>query len=232
MEPAAVAAPKAGRPRRCGTCCPQTNNAYYDPTQNQITFPAAILQPPYFDPNADPASNYGSIGATIGHEIGHGFDDQGRKFDAKGQLRDWWTPASAKLYNAKTAKLVKQYNAYEPIPGVHIKGELTLGENLGDLGGLEVAYAAYRRYVAEHGEPPVIDGLTGDQRFFIAYGYSWETKQREGALRQRLLTDEHSPVESIASTASSETSTPGTRRSTSSRATRCTCRPKQRVRIW
>jgi len=172
---------------------PQTNNAYYDPTQNQITFPAAILQPPYFDPNADPASNYGSIGATIGHEIGHGFDDQGRKFDAKGQLRDWWTPSSAKLFNAKTAKLVKQYNSYEPIPGVHIKGELTLGENLGDLGGLEIAYAAYRRYVSKHGEPPVIDGFSGDQRFLIAYGYSWESKHREGALRQRLLTDEHSP---------------------------------------
>jgi endothelin-converting enzyme/putative endopeptidase len=173
---------------------PQTNNAYYDPTQNQITFPAAILQPPYFDPNADPASNYGSIGATIGHEIGHGFDDQGRKFDAHGKLADWWTTATARLYTAKASRLVGQYNGYEPIPGVHIKGELTLGENLGDLGGLEVAYAAYRKYVAEHGEPPVIDGLTGDQRFFIAYGYSWETKQREGALRAQLLTNEHSPA--------------------------------------
>jgi endothelin-converting enzyme/putative endopeptidase len=173
---------------------PQTNNAYYDPTQNQITFPAAILQPPYFDPNADPASNYGSIGATIGHEIGHGFDDQGRKFDAHGKLADWWSPATAKLYTAKASRLVGQYDGYEPIPGVHIKGELTLGENLGDLGGLEIAYAAYRKYVAEHGEPPVIDGLTGNQRFFIAYGYSWETKQREGALRAQLLTNEHSPA--------------------------------------
>jgi endothelin-converting enzyme/putative endopeptidase len=173
---------------------PQENNAYYDPTQNQITFPAAILQPPYFDPNADPASNYGSIGATIGHEIGHGFDDQGRKFDAHGKLADWWSPATAKLYTTHADKLVAQYNGYEPIPGVHIKGQLTLGENLGDLGGLEVAYAAYRKYVAQHGEPPVIDGLTGDQRFFIAYGYSWETKQREGALRAQLLTNEHSPA--------------------------------------
>jgi putative endopeptidase len=162
---------------------PQTNNAYYDPTQNQITFPAGILQPPYFDPDADPAANYGSIGATIGHEIGHGFDDQGRKFDASG-----------KQYEARATELVKQYNAYEPLPGVRIKGELTLGENLGDLGGLEVAYAAYRRYVATHGEPPVIGGLTGDQRFFIAYGYSWQRKQREGALRAQLLTDEHSPA--------------------------------------
>jgi putative endopeptidase len=173
---------------------PQENNAYYDPTKNQITFPAAILQPPYFDPNADPASNYGSIGATIGHEIGHGFDDQGRKFDGHGQLSDWWTAASAKTYTSRTAELVKQYDGYEPIPGVHIKGQLTLGENLGDLGGLEVAYAAYRRYVAEHGEPPVINGLTGDQRFFIAYGYSWETKQREGAMREQLLADPHSPA--------------------------------------
>ena len=173
---------------------PQTNNAYYDPTQNQITFPAAILQPPYFDPKADPASNYGSIGATIGHEIGHGFDDQGRQFNAHGQLRDWWTPASAKLYTERADRLVKQYDAYEPIPGVHIKGQLTLGENLGDLGGLEVAFAAYRRFVAKHGEPPVIDGLTGDQRFFIAYGYSWQTKQREGAVRAQLLSNPHSPA--------------------------------------
>jgi putative endopeptidase len=174
---------------------PQTNNAYYDPTQNQITFPAGILQPPYFDPDADPAANYGSIGATIGHEIGHGFDDQGRKFDGSGKLRDWWSEASAKQYDARASRLVKQYDAYEPIPGVHIKGQLTLGENLGDLGGLEVAYSAYRRYVATHGEPPVINGMTGDQRFFIAYGYSWQRKNREGALRAQLLTDEHSPAE-------------------------------------
>ncbi|HEU4956424.1 MAG TPA: M13 family metallopeptidase [Sphingomicrobium sp.] len=174
---------------------PQTNNAYYDPTQNQITFPAGILQPPYFDPDADAAANYGSIGATIGHEIGHGFDDQGRKFDGSGKLRDWWTEASAKQYDARASKLVKQYDAYEPIPGVHIKGQLTLGENLGDLGGLEVAYSAYRRYVAKHGEPPVINGMTGDQRFFIAYGYSWQRKNREGALRAQLLADEHSPAE-------------------------------------
>ena len=173
---------------------PQTNNAYYDPSMNQITFPAAILQPPYFDPNADPASNYGSIGATIGHEIGHGFDDQGRQYDASGRLRDWWTPAAAKAFQARTAELVKQYDVYEPVPGVHIKGQLTLGENIGDLGGLEVAYNAYRRYVAKHGEPAPIDGLSGDQRFFIAYGYSWQTKTREGALRAQLLTDPHSPA--------------------------------------
>ena len=173
---------------------PQTNNAYYDASTNQITFPAAILQPPYFDPNADPASNYGSIGATIGHEIGHGFDDQGRQYDSTGKLRDWWTPAAARAYESRTGILVKQYNTYEPVPGTRIKGQLTLGENIGDLGGLEMAYAAYRRHVARHGEPPVIDELTGDQRFFIAYGYSWQTKTREGALRQQLLTGPHSPA--------------------------------------
>ena len=173
---------------------PQTNNAYYDPSTNQITFPAAILQPPYFDPGADPAANYGSIGATIGHEIGHGFDDQGRLYDATGKLRDWWTPASAKAYEIHTTALARQYDGYEPIPGTRIKGDLTLGENIGDLGGLEVAYAAYHRYVAKHGEPPVIGGLTGDQRFFIAYAYSWQRKQREGVTRAQLLTDPHSPA--------------------------------------
>jgi endothelin-converting enzyme/putative endopeptidase len=172
---------------------PQTNNAYYDPSTNQITFPAAILQPPYFDPNADPAANYGSIGATIGHEIGHGFDDQGRLYDASGKLRDWWTPATTESYTKRAQALVKQYDSYEPIPGTHIKGQLTLGENIGDLAGLEVAYAAYRKYVDKHGEPPVIGGLTGDQRFFIAYGYSWESKFREGAVRAQLLSDPHSP---------------------------------------
>ena len=172
---------------------PQTVNAYYDPTMNQVTFPAAILQPPFFDPAADPAVNYGETGATIGHEMGHGFDDEGRQFDAHGRLRDWWTPASAQRYTAHAQNLVRQFDAYEPIPGVHIKGQLTLGENLGDLGGLEAAYAAYRRYVARHGEPAVIDGYTGDQRFFIAYAQSWQGKQREGALRAQLLSDPHSP---------------------------------------
>jgi endothelin-converting enzyme/putative endopeptidase len=174
---------------------PQEVNAYYDPFQNQITFPAAILQPPYFDPAADPAANYGGIGAVIGHEMGHGFDDQGRQFDASGKVRDWWTSATADKFKARAAMLGKQFDAYEPVPGVHIKGELTMGENIGDLGGLEIAYAAYRRYVASHGAPPVIDGFTGDQRFFIAYAYSWQDKAREGALRQQLLTNEHSPAE-------------------------------------
>jgi endothelin-converting enzyme/putative endopeptidase len=172
---------------------PQTVNAYYDPTMNQITFPAAILQPPFFDPAADPAVNYGETGATIGHEMGHGFDDQGRQFDEKGRLRDWWTKDSAAKYTVKADRLAAQFDAYEPIPGVHIKGHLTLGENLADLGGLEAAYAAYHRYLSRHGPAPVIDGLTGDQRFFIAYAQSWQGKMREGAERQQLLSDPHSP---------------------------------------
>ena len=181
--------------------------------------PAALLRS-----QRRPGGQLRRIGATIGHEIGHGFDDQGRQYDATGKLRDWWTPAAAKAYESRTAMLVKQYDGYEPLPGTRIKGELTLGENIGDLGGLEMAYAAYRRYVAQHGEPPVIDGLTGDQRFFLAYGQSGKRKTREGALRQQLLTDPHSP-RATGSTASSATSTPGTRRSTSSPATSCICRP-------
>ncbi|MEA3002059.1 MAG: putative endopeptidase [Sphingomonadales bacterium] len=173
----------------------QEVNAYYNPLMNQVTFPAAILQPPFFDPAADPAVNYGETGATIGHEMGHGFDDEGRQFDAKGRLRDWWTKQSADRYTAHAQSLVRQFDAYEPIPGVHIKGQLTLGENLGDLGGLEAAYLAYRRYVSRHGEPPVIDGTTGDQRFFIAYAQSWQGKAREGALRAQLLSNPHSPEE-------------------------------------
>jgi endothelin-converting enzyme/putative endopeptidase len=174
---------------------PQTINAYYSPLSNQITFPAAILQPPYFDPNADPAVNYGGIGAIIGHEIGHGFDDQGRRFDAQGRFRDWWTPAAGERYTQRTQRLVEQFNQYDGIPGQKISGQLTLGENIGDLGGLEMAYAAYRRHVAQHGEPPVVDGLTGDQRFFLAFAQAWRSNVREGALRERLLTDPHSPPE-------------------------------------
>jgi endothelin-converting enzyme/putative endopeptidase len=188
---------RLGRPvdRSLWEMSPQTINAYYNPLMNQITFPAAILQPPFFDPNADPAVNYGAIGAVIGHEIGHGFDDQGRRFDATGRVRDWWTPASAAAFQEQTRRLAEQYNAYEPIPGQRINGELTMGENIGDLGGLEMAYAAYRRYVAQHGEPQVIDGLTGDQRFFLAFAQAWRSQLRENALRERLLTDPHSPAE-------------------------------------
>ena len=172
---------------------PQTINAYYDPTTNQITFPAAILQPPFFDPAADPAVNYGAIGAVIGHEMGHGFDDQGRKFDGQGRLHDWWTPAAVTAYSKHTAALVEQYNGFSPYPGVNVNGQLTLGENLGDLGGIEAAYGAYRQYVAQHGEPPVLGGMTGDQRFFIGWAQAWQGKDREDAERQQILTDPHSP---------------------------------------
>jgi len=173
---------------------PQTINAYYSPLTNQITFPAAILQPPFFDPNADPAVNYGAIGAVIGHEIGHGFDDQGSRFDATGRLREWWTPQVRERFTALTTRLGAQYNAFEAA-GEHVNGSLTMGENIGDLGGLEMAYGAYQRYVAQYGEPPVIDGLTGDQRFFMAFAQAWRSNIRPDALRQQVLTNPHSPPE-------------------------------------
>jgi endothelin-converting enzyme/putative endopeptidase len=174
---------------------PQTINAYYSPLTNQITFPAAILQPPFFNPSADPAVNYGAIGAVIGHEIGHGFDDNGRRFDPTGHLRDWWTAQSAERFTAATRRLGEQYNSYEPIPGQHVNGQLTMGENIGDLGGLEMAYAAYHRYLAQHGPAPVIDGLTGDQRFFLAFAQAWRNNVRDDAVRQQVLTDPHSPAQ-------------------------------------
>ena len=172
---------------------PQTVNANYNPNSNQVTFPAAELLPPFFDPNADPAVNYGAAGATIGHEMGHGFDDEGRQFDGQGRLKNWWTRISAEKFKVHADALVKQYDAYEPVPGLHIKGALTLGENLADLGGLEAAYAAYHRYLKRHGEAETIDGMTGDQRFFLSYAQSWQSKVREEALRQQLLGDPHSP---------------------------------------
>lgn len=172
---------------------PQTVNAYYNPLANQITFPAAILQPPYFDPNADPAVNYGAIGAIIGHEMGHGFDDQGSQFGPTGKFENWWTPEAKKAFAERTAVLAAQYDAYEGLPGTKVNGKLTLGENIGDLGGVEAAYGAYQRYQAKNGKAPVIDGLTGDQRFFLAYAQAWQSKLREGAARARLLTDPHSP---------------------------------------
>jgi len=173
---------------------PQTVNASYNPLLNQITFPAGILQPPFFDPYADPAVNYGAIGGVIGHEIGHGFDDQGRRFDETGLIRDWWTAASDEAFKGRSGKLIEQYNGFSPIEGMNIDGQLTLGENIGDLGGLEMAYSAYQRYKAEHGEPPVIDGYTADQRFFMSWAQVWRAKAREDALRQQLLTDPHSPA--------------------------------------
>ncbi|MDQ0838820.1 putative metalloendopeptidase [Sphingomonas faeni] len=162
---------------------PQTVNAYYNPPNNQITFPAAILQPPYFDPKADAPVNYGAIEAIIGREVGHGFDDQGSQFSASGKFEHWWTPESRTTFTQRAVALSKRYDAYEPIPGVHVKGALTLGENIGDFGGVETAYSAYRKYQAEHGKGQAIGGLTGDQRFFLAYAQAWQAKLREGAAR-------------------------------------------------
>ncbi|RYE03591.1 MAG: M13 family peptidase [Sphingomonadales bacterium] len=173
---------------------PQTVNAYYSGLTNQITFPAAILQAPYFDPNADPAVNYGAIGAIIGHEMGHGFDDQGSQFGPTGKFENWWTDAAKKAFAERTGALAAQFDGYEPIPGTKINGKLTLGENIGDLGGVEAAYGAYQMYQAKHGKAPVIGGLTGDQRFFLAYAQAWQAKVRENAERQQLLTDPHSPA--------------------------------------
>ncbi len=171
---------------------PQTVNAYYNATNNEIVFPAAILQPPFFNVDADDAVNYGAIGAVIGHEIGHGFDDQGRKSDGMGNLRDWWTADDAKAFDARTAKLGAQYDAIVPVDSIHINATMTMGENIGDLSGLAQAYRAYR--ISLHGkEAPVIGGFTGDQRFFLGFAQIWRTKYRDAALRQQLLTDPHSP---------------------------------------
>jgi putative endopeptidase len=173
---------------------PQTVNAYYTPVKNEIVFPAAILQPPFFDPNADPAVNYGAIGGVIGHEITHGFDDQGRKSDGDGMLRDWWTPEDAAKFEAQATKLGAQYEAYDfpKLPGLHITGRLTMGENIGDLGGILLGLDAYRRSL--NGRPaPVIDGFTGEQRVFLGWGQVWRTLIRDDALRQLLATNPHSP---------------------------------------
>jgi len=173
---------------------PQTVNAYYNPPRNEIVFPAAILQPPFFDPQADPAVNYGGIGAVIGHEIIHGFDDQGRKSDGRGVLRDWWTAADAEKFEVQAARLGGQYEAVEfpQLPGARINGRVAMGENIADLGGLTIAYEAYRNSL-DGKEAPVIDGFTGDQRFFLAWAQVWRTQFRDDALRQQLATGPHSP---------------------------------------
>jgi putative endopeptidase len=172
---------------------PMEINAYANFGMTEIVFPAAILQPPFFDPHADPAVNYGGIGAVIGHEISHHFDDQGAKYDETGRLAQWWTEQDIKNFNAMTDQLVKQYDAYEPLPGEHVKGALTLGENIADLAGLTVAYDAYRASLGGR-EAPVIDGTTGDQRFYLGWAQIWRRNYREANLRQRLLTDAHSPT--------------------------------------
>jgi putative endopeptidase len=171
---------------------PQTVNATYNSTRNEITFPAAILQPPFFDAGADDAVNYGGIGAVIGHEISHGFDDSGSQFDADGNLHDWFTKADHDKFTEKTKALIAQYNAYEPVPDYHVNGALTLGENIGDNSGLAIAYKAYRISLAG-GEAPIIDGFTGDQRLFLGWVQVWRGKVREAEAIQRVKTDPHSP---------------------------------------
>ncbi|HYE28820.1 MAG TPA: M13 family metallopeptidase [Allosphingosinicella sp.] len=187
---------KLGRPvdRTEWGMTPMEVNAYANPVWNEIVFPAAILQPPFFDPNADPAINYGGIAAVIGHEISHHFDDQGSRYDQTGALREWWTPQDRERFNALTAQLVAQYDLYEPLPGHRVQGQLTLGENIADLAGLTVAYDAYRMALGGE-EAPVIGGLTGDQRFYLGWAQVWRRKYREANLLQRLLTDPHSPSE-------------------------------------
>jgi putative endopeptidase len=175
---------------------PQRVNAYYNAGMNEIVFPAAILQDPFFDPGRDDAANYGAIGAVIGHEIGHGFDDQGSKFDGDGRLTDWWTAEDRQAFEARTRSLIEQYNALAPrqTPDQHVNGALTIGENIGDLGGLGIAWQAY--VVALHGEEaPVIDGLTGAQRFFLSWARTWQDKIRDEEAIRRLATDPHSPSE-------------------------------------
>ena len=171
---------------------PQTVNAYYNATSNEITFPAAILQPPFFDAAADDAANYGGIGAVIGHEMSHGFDDRGSQFDADGNLHDWFTKADHDKFAEKTKALIAQYNAYEPVPDYHVNGALTLGENIGDNSGLAIAYKAYRISLAGH-EAPVIDGFSGDQRLYLGWVQVWRGKVREAETIQRIKTDPHSP---------------------------------------
>lgn len=208
---------------------PQTVNAVNLPLQNALNFPAAILEAPFFDPNADDAANYGSIGAVIGHEISHSFDNTGAEFDADGRLANWWTPEDQAHFKAAGQKLVEQYNAYEPLPGLHINGQQTLGENIADVSGLAIAHAAYVKSLV--GKPaPTIDGLSGDQRFFLAFGQSWRTKTRDAALRAQVIGDGHSPGQFRAQTVRNLDAwydafkvTPGEK---------LYLDPKQRVKIW
>jgi putative endopeptidase len=171
---------------------PQTVNAYYNPPMNEIVFPAAILQPPFFNMEAEDAVNYGGIGAVIGHEIGHGFDDAGSTFDGDGVLRDWWTEVDKAEFKARTAKLIAQYDSYEALEGLNVNGEFTLGENIGDLGGISIALKAYQLSL-EGKEAPVLDGFTGEQRVFLGFGQVWANKYRDEALRNQIETDPHSP---------------------------------------
>ena len=178
---------------------PQTVNAVNLPVLNALNFPAAILEPPFFDPTASIAVNYGAIGAIVGHEISHSFDDQGSQFDASGKLRNWWTKEDFAHFKAASATLVAQYNAYMPLPDLHVNGRLTLSENIADLAGLNAAYDAYRQATAGVTTSPPA-GFTSDQEFFISFGQAWRSKMREALLRQRILTDGHAPDQFRAAT--------------------------------
>ncbi len=172
---------------------PPTNNAYYNPSMNEIVLPAGILQPPFFDEKADEAANYGALASTIGHELTHAFDDEGSQYDASGNLKAWWTPEDRKAFDERAAGVIKQYDAFEAVPGVHLNGKQTLGENIADIGGLKVAYLAYQ--MATKGKTlAAVDGLTPDQRFFVAFAQGWRTNQREQQLRNQAYSDVHSPV--------------------------------------
>ncbi|MBW1657998.1 M13 family metallopeptidase [Flavobacterium quisquiliarum] len=172
---------------------PQTVNAYYNPSYNEIVFPAAILQPPFYNYQADEAVNYGGIGAVIGHEISHGFDDSGARYNAEGNLVDWWTENDLKQFTALGTDLANQYSALEPLPGVHVDGHFTLGENIGDLGGINAAFDGLQLYLKENGNPGLIDGFTPEQRFFISWATVWRTKSRDEAIKNQVKTDPHSP---------------------------------------
>ena len=174
---------------------PQTVNAYYHPLHNEIIFPAAILQPPFFNEHADDAVNYGGIGAVIGHEIGHGFDDQGSTCDGDGRLQNWWTDADRAAFEPRTKVLIEQYDALDPrqTPDMHVNGSLTIGENIGDLGGLSIAHLAHA--IAQGARARPVDGFTPEQRLFLSWGAVWQTKSRDELVRQRLATDPHSPPE-------------------------------------
>ncbi|CAN5250448.1 M13 family metallopeptidase [soil metagenome] len=208
---------------------PMTVNAYANPPMVEIVFPAAILQPPFFDPAADPAVNYGGIGAVIGHELSHHFDDQGAKYNEHGQLASWWTPADVAAFKQRTEALAAEYDAYEPLPGMHVNGHLTLGENTADLAGLTIAHDAYRASLGGK-EAPAIDGFTADQRFYLGWAQVWRRSYREANLRQRLLTDPHSPSEQRAAVV--RNLDPWYAAFTPKPGEKLYLAPEQRVRIW
>ena len=172
---------------------PQTVNAYYSPTNNEIVFPAAILQPPFYDYRADEAVNYGGIGGVIGHEISHGFDDSGSRYNAEGNLINWWSDEDLKQFTTLGTALADQYSALQPLPGIFVDGKFTLGENIGDLGGVNAAYDGLQIYLKEKGNPGLIDGFTPEQRFFLSWSTIWRSKMRDEAIKNQVKTDTHSP---------------------------------------